>query len=348
MRSILKTSTLEQKFPLLAVEDGCIISKDADITVAFRVTLPELFTVTAAEYEMLHSAWCKAIKILPAYSIVHKQDWYCEEKYAPEISETGDMTFLSRSFQRHFNERPFLNHTCYLFLTKTTKERSRQQSTFNSLARGFIIPKEVRDKEAVNKFLDSVSQFERIMNDCGFVKLDRLSIDEIVGTEKESGIIEKYLALTQNNNPGLKDMRFDPGEVHIGDEALCLHTISDVGDLPGKVATDSRYERLSTDRSSCRLSFAAPVGLLLPCNHIYSQYIFIDDHTENLKRFEKMGRNMQSLAKYGRGNLVNKEWIDLYLNEAHVHGLISVRAHFNPTCTKKSKKQQNLPKNSRL
>ena len=43
----------------------------------------------------------------------------------------------------------------------------------------------------------------------------------------------------------------------------------------------------------------------------------------------KMGRNMQSLAKYGRGNLVNKEWIDLYLNEAYAHGLVSV----TPTST---------------
>ena len=27
-------------------------------------------------------------------------------------------------------------------------------------------------------------------------------------------------------------------------------------DLPGKVETDTRYEKLSTDRSDCRLSFA--------------------------------------------------------------------------------------------
>lgn len=329
MRSILKKSTLEQKFPLLAVENGCILSKDADITVVFRVRLPELFTVSAAGYETVHSSWCKALKVLPDYSIVLKQDWFCKENYAPEIPESKEISFLSRSFQRHFNERPFLNHYCYLMLTKTTKERSRQQSTFNSLARGFIVPKEVSDKETANRFLDAVSQFERIINDCGIMKLERLSTAEIAGTEKESGIIEKYLALTQDNNAELKDMRIDPAEMHIGDNALCLHTLSNVGDLPGKVATDCRYERLSTDRSSCRLSFASPVGLLLSCNHIYNQFVFIDNHEENLKRFEKMGRNMQSLARYGRGNLVNKEWIDLYLNEAHARGLVSVRAHFN-------------------
>ena len=51
MRNTSKMTTLENKFPLLAVEHGCIISKDADITVAFEVELPELYTVTGAEYE---------------------------------------------------------------------------------------------------------------------------------------------------------------------------------------------------------------------------------------------------------------------------------------------------------
>ena len=66
MRNMLKATTLERKFPLLAVENGCIISKDADITVAFRVELPELFTVTSAEYEAIHSAWYSALVTVPS------------------------------------------------------------------------------------------------------------------------------------------------------------------------------------------------------------------------------------------------------------------------------------------
>lgn len=45
--------------------------------------------------------------------------------------------------------------------------------------------------------------------------------------------------------------------------------------------------------------------------------------------FEKSARNMQSLSKYSRSNQINKEWIDLYLNDAHSFGLTSVRAHCN-------------------
>ena len=327
MRNVSRITTLENKFPLLAVEHGCIVSKDADLTVAYEVELPELYTVTGAEYEAIHGCWCKAIKVLPDFSIVHKQDWFIRETYRPELQKE-DMSFLSRSFERHFNERPYLRHTCYLYLTKTTRERNRMQSNFSTLCRGHIIPKEL-DRETSEKFLEATEQFARIMNDSGFVRLRRLGTDEIVGTDDRKGLLERYFSLMSENDVALQDIDLSAKGMRIGDNYLCLHTLSDTEDLPGKVATDSRYERLSTDRSDCRLSFASPVGLLLPCNHVYNQYVILDNSEENLRKFEKSARNMQSLSRYSRSNSINREWIDQYLNEAHSYGLTSVRAHFN-------------------
>lgn len=266
--------------------------------------------------------------MLPNYSILHKQDIFITEKYEPDIRR-DELSFLSRSFERHFNERPYLHHTCYLFLTKTTKERSRQQSNWNTLCRGFLVPKEIRDKETVERFMEAVGQFESIVNDSGLVRLERLTTEEITGTESEPGIIERYLTLSADGTTMLQDMQLNPDEMRIGDKRLCLHTLSDLDGLPGKVRTDGRYERLSTDRSDCRLSYAAPVGVMLPCDHIYNQWIFIDDSNENLSRFEKMAKNMQSLSRYSRSNQINKEWLDEYLNEAHSNGLQSVRCHCN-------------------
>ena len=327
MRNILKATTIENKLPLLAVENGCIVSKDADITVCYEVTLPELYTVTSTEYEAIHGCWCKATKVLPDYSILHKQDWFIREKYEPELHKDG-MSFLSRSFERHFNERPFLKHTCYLYLTKTTRERNRMQSNFSTLCRGHIIPREV-NRDTARKFMEAVDQFEHIMNDSGFVSLRRLSDEEIVGTPSKAGIIERYLSLQPEGDKSLQDIDLDPAEMRVGDNRLCLFTLSSVGDLPAKVGTDVRHERLSTDRSDCRLSFASPVGLLLSCNHLYNQYVILDNSEDNLQRFEKSSRNMQSLSRYSRSNAINSEWIEEYLNEARSNGLISVRAHYN-------------------
>ncbi|WP_037316031.1 TraG family conjugative transposon ATPase [Salegentibacter sp. Hel_I_6] len=328
MRNTAKTATLESRFPLLAVENNCILSKDADITTCFRVNLPELFTVASAEYKIIHSTWNKAIKTLPDYTLVHKQDWYIKENYAPDIPQEG-RSFLSKSYQRHFNERPFLNHYCYLFLTKTTKERMRMQSNFSSLCKGRLIPKEARNKETVHHFMEAVTQFERILNDSGLVSIERLSEEDIIGTAHKQGLLEQYLTLSTEVGTPMQDIALGAEEVRIGNKRLCLHTLSDTDDLPATVAPHSRYEKLSTDRSDCLLSFAAPVGLLLNCNHIYNQYLFLDNSEANLQKFEKSARNLHSLARYSRANQINKEWIERYLNEAHSYGLSSIRAHYN-------------------
>ena len=206
----------------------------------------------------------------------------------------------------------------------------RQTSASSVLCRGFIVPREMRDTDAVTRFLEAAEQMERILNDSGLVRVERLTETEIVGTADDAGLLARYFALSDERQAVVnEDIRLDPGVMRIGDKYLSMHTLSDLDMLPQSVATDFRYERLSTDRSDCRLSFAAPVGLLLSCNHVYNQFVFLDDHDETLKRLEASARNMNSLAAYSRANAINREWIDLYLNEAHSQGLHSVRCHCN-------------------
>lgn len=346
MRNISKAKTLENMLPILSVESGCIISKEAEITIGFRVELPELFTVTSEDYQAIHSTWNKAIKVLPDYTIIHKQDWFVEKQHNSKSYKNGiesnaqtssvddnsnyEDSFLSQSFEKHFHNRPYLSHSCYLYITKTTKLRARQQSNFNTLCRGHIIPKEISNHDEVAKFIESVTQLQHIINDSPYIKLHRLTDEEITGDSKQNGVISDYLSLSQERGVrALEDMDLQPDTIRIGDRYLSVHAISDAEQLPSDVGTDMRYEKLSTDKSSCNLSFAAPVGVLLSCNHIYNQYIFIDNHEENLKQFEKMARNMHSLSRYSRANQINKQWIDEYLNEAHSNGVKSVRIHAN-------------------
>lgn len=205
----------------------------------------------------------------------------------------------------------------------------RRQSNFSTLCRGYIIPKEIRDKDAVSRFLDAIGQMESILNDSGLLRLEQMTGTEIVGSEDRAGLIARYFALSDDDLIVNEDMRLDAGQMRIGDKWLTMHTLSDLDAMPQSVATDARHERLSTDRSDCRLSFAAPVGLLLNCSHLYNQYIFLDNHDETLRQFERTARNMNSLSQYSRANAINKEWIDLYLNEAHTEGYRSVRCHCN-------------------
>ena len=206
--------------------------------MAFEVTLPELFTVSSQEYEALHGVWLKAVKVLPDYTVVHKQDIFVQEQYRSDIGK-DDLSFLSRSFERHFNERPFLHHTCYLFITKTTRAQSRRQSDCSVLCRGTLVPKELQDKDTTTRFLEAVEQFASIVRESGHIRLRRLGADEIAGTPESSGILERYLTLSPSGKTPLQDMRLDPDRMWIGDKALCLHTTTSPAAFVRMTATNA-------------------------------------------------------------------------------------------------------------
>ena len=71
--------------PIYKVEHHAILSMQGDITIAYKVNLPEIFTLSDREYEAYHQAWIKAIKVLPQYSIFHKQDWFTDCTYKGRI-----------------------------------------------------------------------------------------------------------------------------------------------------------------------------------------------------------------------------------------------------------------------
>ena len=60
---------LSDILPVYGVEHDAILSKMGDITIAFKVELPELFTMSNDDYEAFHHSWIKAIKVLPVNAI---------------------------------------------------------------------------------------------------------------------------------------------------------------------------------------------------------------------------------------------------------------------------------------
>ena len=330
---LLQSATLEKKQPIYKVEGNCLISKNADVTVAYRLDLPEIFSQSGGDYEALHAAFVKAVRLLPNHVVVHKQDWFVEDKYAPDFKQ--ERTMLSHSYESHFFERPFLNHHCYLFLTKTSTGRENWNSLSSLLSRSKIVPKEMMDEKVLNTFFNAVSQFVRLLSDAGigFTQLtdDDLcgaEADEEAGTPERVGLLEKYLALDLRDAAPMVDIDLTHG-LRVGSKTCQCYSLGNLDDMPAYVETDKRYDKLSTDRTPFAIGFAAPVGLLLSCNHLYNQYLFVDDHAKTIKTFEKKRNNLNSLSLYSRENAINKDFYDRYLNEAVSDQKQCVRAHAN-------------------
>lgn len=333
---------LAKVFPLGAVEENCIFSKWGDLTLAFEVTLPEIFTLNArvengvelGDYRELVETWNKAIGVLPPGSILHKQDWFVEEKYKPNAKELPE-NYLDRSSELHFNERPYLYHTCYLYLTFSQGERTRTNVGLTSLIRNRIVPKRALSKNEIDKFMVAVLQLTSILESSRLIKCRRLSSDELQPNRDapvgHAGLIERYMTLSLNDEVvPLMDMDFtSEDELRIGGKYSKFFTISQIDDMPDSVNTNVRIGALSTENSNLSVGYATPIGLMLDCNHIYNQYVFIDDKTLITAELEKKAGNMVALSNFDRANSVNAVMVNNFLTMAAVNSLTPVRIHSN-------------------
>jgi len=323
-------AALDKLLPIWKIEKDCILSTKGDITIVLKVTLPEIFTLTGEEYNALHHTWLKAIKVLPVDTVLCKQDWFLKANYQPDFS--GEQSHMLRSSDRFFNERPYLEHECFLMLTLKAANRKPSSSAFSSLLRRSILPEDRTDSRKLQQLFDTIGQFRHILTDNGFLKVEQLGSAALIGTKDKPGFIERYLLLLgKTEAPMLSDIRFKPS-LQVGSKRCQLYSMADVEDLPGTCGPTMHYDRYSTDKSRFRVGFATPIGLLLPVNHIYSQYMVIGDSNKTLKRLEAKRRRLQSLSTYSRENAIGRDATQEFLNEAIAEARTPIKAHFNLLC----------------
>ncbi|MGZ4856866.1 MAG: TraG family conjugative transposon ATPase [Methanobacteriaceae archaeon] len=319
---------LTDMLPIMGVEHDAILSKQGDITFVYRAELPELFTLSDKDYETFHQAWVRALKVLPRNSILHKQDWFFESAFRADF-EKGNSSFLGHSSDRFFNERPFLEHDCYILLTKKPTGRKVSSSLISNLLRKHLVPEEPLNTQLYQDFLDSTNQFQRILEDSGFIRLSRLNKDAILGERKKAGLLQQYLSLSpQNELPIVRDIHLSK-DIQVGEFYTHLYTLADVENLPSFCGSRITYDKYSTDKTKYSIGFASPIGQLLPCNHIYNQFFFLDDPNLSIKRLESKRLRLQSLSTYSRENSIARDATNDFLNEAISHDRLPIKAHFN-------------------
>jgi len=319
---------LKDIFPIMAVEHDCLLSRQGDITVVFRATLPEIFTLSDEEYETLHQAWVKAIRILPRGSILHKQDWFLNSSSASSgIPEDG--RFLAKASARHFGGRPLLKHECYIMLTRRTGTRKHQDSTFSSLIRRNLVPAELTGEAGLKAFSEVALRFKRLLEDTRLIRLTRVKGEALMSTRQKSGLVEQYCSLSNGEGRQIEDISIDSAGLQIGKRHTALLTLADAEDLPGMCGSRLNYEPYCTDRTKFPVGFAARLGLLLGCDHIFNQFIVVGDGQETIRQLEKKRLRLQSLSAYSRENAISLAATNDFLNEAISQQRLPVKAHFN-------------------
>ena len=246
---------MESVFPLAGVDDGYILSVCGDVTVGWELTLPAAFSVDTDSYDAMLRAMAAAVRSLPDWWVVHRQDVYLERRYRPE----GRTAFLDEAYDRHFEGRVYPEGRHFLYLTMSSKASAVRPAEKCGLF-GVSLAKKLPTPEELGEFRARSEEFIAVVTAGGAVSARRLTDLDLAGEEGRGGLIEQVMTLGTGM---LSDVALTPECVRVNDEGTVTFILSDSDCVPSGLSSVRRVDQMSTSCSEVDLSLASPVGLML-------------------------------------------------------------------------------------
>jgi conjugation system TraG family ATPase len=331
-----RVKKFEEIYPIFRIDEtsGVIISVNCDLTMAFEVTHPEIFTLSEGEIDQITESYTSAVKTLPVGYIMHKQDWFVARAYEPDLGSPAVRkgNFVAFDNELHFAERPYLQHRAYVYITRPChdgKNPSRRTSRHSSLLKRHLVPRDILQQATWDLFTDACEQFEYLMNGSGKVGVRRLSLGEIVGDETNPGLLENYTSLSFDDRSLYELETAGDGSLQVGNKTVFTFVISELGVFPPTVSNSLVYEPYSSDRFGIPIGTGTFLGLGLPFNHIYNQVIRIEDRSALSRRLVSEIKRHHSFSEWEKSNQVSMGYKDEFLLEMEKSARVAVRAHFN-------------------
>jgi conjugation system TraG family ATPase len=319
----MKIKNLESILPVMGFNGDVQVSNNLDLTIGFRLQLPEVLSCSTEQLYMLHDTFQRMINLLPAGSFIHKQDFFLINEFHPTESEsesTGAMESLNESYLEHFDGRRYLKHNCCFYISLLNKGLLK-----NYLESALIFSRTQRNLEKLqyDKINELRSNIVAIFNQNG-IGCEPISREEAIGDEHSLGLIERFLSLNfTENHPALGGIDFRD-RLKVMDQFVEVLSLSDYSHIPAELRPASEHPQ-----TGLPVSLVYPVSYHLPFSHITNQFIYIPDQQEIKGFLESSYKKIFSLSKFSSENKVNAGLIESFLDQVQTSGEKIVKTHFN-------------------
>ena len=307
----MKNESINNIFPIYAVENDIIISKNGDITLGYKLQLPQIYSLDKVKIDRINQLFDKIIRSLPENTIIQKQDFFFVDKIKGALTKGDQM--LSRSDNTFFYEKPKLSHECYLFITKDSK--SKISLTSNT--------------KLYDKYMEEVNDFVKVVTACiSFLEKEECFQVKSLDSDMIIEVLGKYVSLSPEGQTSLNDMFFDK-RLQIGNKIAEMYAISSYNQLPLSIETTRKNIDFSTQKTDFQIPFIQPICLGIECNHIYNQVIYIENSQKVFSKLKTKLNQFKSLAILSKENEVTYDQIDQLVNTVIENELRFVYQHFN-------------------
>lgn len=319
----MKIKNLETVLPILGFNGDIQISNNLDLTIGFRMQLPEVLSCSADRLYMLHDTFQRMINLLPAGSFIHKQDFFLVNEFHPgkSASETiSSKASLNKSYLDHFEGRHFLKHECCFYISLLNKGLLKSY-----LESALILSRKERDMEKLrfDKINELKGNITAVFQQNG-IGCQSINKEQAIGNEHSLGLIERFLSLNfTDNQPVLGGIDFRD-RLKVMDQFVEILSLSDYSHIPAELRPVSEHPQ-----SELPVSLVYPVSYHLPFSHVTNQFIYIPDQQEIKASLEGSYKKIFSLSKFSSENKVNAGLIESFLDQVQTSGEKIVKTHFN-------------------
>lgn len=251
-----------------SVEDadgiGIIYTKTGEYSAVLKLENPvQKYCANIDAYYEFTQLFTAIAQTLGEGYAIHKQDIFVRKKFAEENDENRE--FLSTSYFRYFNGRPYTDSECYLTITQEVK-KSRLFSFDGKKWRDFLVK--------IRKVHDQ-------LRDAG-VQVRFLNKTEV------SEYVDRYFAMNfRDKVVSMTNFKVDDECISMGDKRCKVYSLVDVDSvsLPSVIRP---YTNVEVNNSSMPMDLVSAVsGIPNTEAVVYNQMIFIPNQKRELALLDK-------------------------------------------------------------
>lgn len=319
----MKIKNLETVLPILGFNNDVQVSNNLDLTIGFKIQLPEVLSCSTDQLYMLHDTFQRMINLLPAGSFIHKQDFFLVNEFHPTESDSEAnraKVSLNESYLGHFDGRHFLKHDCCFYISLLNKGLLKSY-----LESALIFSRKERNLEKLQ--YDKISELKgnviAIFQQNG-IGCQSITKEEAIGDQHSLGMIERFLSLNfTENHPALGGIDFRD-RLKVMDQFVEILSLSDYSHIPAELKPVSEHPQ-----TGLPVSLVYPLCYHLPFSHVTNQFIYIPDQQEIKGFLENSYKKIYSLSKFSSENKVNAGLIESFLDQVQTSGEKIVKTHLN-------------------
>ena len=255
---------------------GVIYTKTGEYSAVLKLENPvQKYCANIDSYYEFTQLFTAIAQTLGEGYAIHKQDIFIRKKFTEESDENRE--FLSTSYFRYFNGRPYTDNECYLTITQEVK-KSRLFSFDGKKWRDFL----VKIRKVHDQLRDAGVQV-RFLN--------RQEVNEYVDRYFAMNFRDKVVSMT--------NFKVDDECISMGDKRCKVYSLVDVDNvsLPSVIRP---YTNVEVNNSSMPMDLVSVVsGIPNTEAVVYNQMIFIPNQKRELALLDKKKNRHASMPNPG-------------------------------------------------